>query len=364
MSGFSVQPTALETYAKMLGKDSGGLSGKCDTDAKTYIEKWARLKSGSGGLIFGLLVGKVNAVCEKMDHDYAAIATCLSRSSTGLTASASTYRDQAKSTAAHLDSVYKPGGVVPLDDGVDDKSPAPDPSLALAEPSGDGAVPDLAQQILDGAGFFSESEIVFKILSLCGLDVEGWVKDRFVGNLEEVAQSRNAIKNLATFDESTASTVSEGANSISISWRGNAASAATSYFDHLANGVEEHSTSLSQVAQRYDAIVIAIQQAGSAVMGFLTELIDYAVELAASLAAAGCLQEVPVLDVIMDVVGAWKVVRLIKKIREFVNMWNNIWSGGEGLVAAMTGLVGGLAGYDTSTALPKSGYHNDAQRGH
>ncbi|NKQ56924.1 hypothetical protein HFP15_29040 [Amycolatopsis sp. K13G38] len=219
----------------------------------------------------------------------------------------------------------------------------------------------MVQQILDGAGFFSESELVLKILTVCGLDVEGRVKERFVGNFEAVAKSRNALKNLGEFETAAATNIAEGAAVMFVSWRGNAADAARSYFDQLANGIEGHANALSQVAQRYDAILIAIQQAGSAIMGGLTALLDYGAEAAAAIAAAGCLQEVPGVDVLMDIIGAWRVTKIITKIHEIASTWNYIWSGSEGMMGLITGLVGGLASFDTSATLPKIGYANASQ---
>ncbi|HET6504290.1 MAG TPA: hypothetical protein VFG87_26365 [Amycolatopsis sp.] len=119
----------------------------------------------------------------------------------------------------------------------------------------------------------------------------------------------------------------------------------------------------SPVAQRYDAVVVAIQQAGSAIMGGITGAIDAAVEAAAAVAAAGCLQEVPGLDALMDIVGAWRVTKVITKIHDVANIWNTVWSGHEGMAGLIAGLVGGLAGYDATAKLPKISYYNAAQGG-
>jgi uncharacterized protein YukE len=361
MSGFHVAPGALDTYAKTLGGDSGALDSKFANDAKPYVEKWVKLESGDGGMIFNFLVGKVGEVCDRLNSDFASIASCLTGSAGGLTRSAQAYLAQDRASADHLDSIYKTGAVTPLDDSVDAKDPEVDPSSKLTEPSSEGAVPDMVQQILDGAGFFSESEIVLKILTVCGLDVEGWVKERFFGNFEAVAKSRNAVKNLANFDTATATNIAEGAQTMLSSWQGNAADAAHSYFDQLSNGIEGHANALSQVAQRYDAVLVAIQQAGSAIMGGITAALDAGVEAGAALAAAGCLEEVPGLDVLMDIIGAWRVTKVILKIHEIANIWNAVWSGSEGMMGLITILVGGLSSFDASAKLPKIGYANAAQ---
>ncbi|KAA9161586.1 hypothetical protein FPZ12_013830 [Amycolatopsis acidicola] len=91
-----------------------------------------------------------------------------------------------------------------------------------------------------------------------GLDVEGWVKERFVGDFEAVAKSRNAVKNLALFD--AAATTDTGA-------------------------------------------------------------LD-----AAAWPPAGCLAEVPGLDALMDIIGGWRVTKVVLKVHEVANTWNIAWS--------------------------------------
>lgn len=355
-----MKPAKLDLFADTLGQADDGLATKYVNQAVDYCDRWVKLKSGSDGMLFGLLVGKVNDLSAKIDGNYRTVSSKLDDSADGLHDSSRDYKKQELATARHLDEVYKPGGVTPLDDGVDTDAPKKDPTSVLTEPGADGAVPDLVQQILDGAGFFSESALVLKIISVCGLDVEGWVKERFAGDFEAVAKSRNAVKNLAKFDDEAASTVAAGASDMFDHWHGSAASGARSYFDKMANGVESHSLELQKVAQRYDAIVIAIQQAGSFIINALTDLIDWAAEAAASLAAAGCLQEVPVLNVIIDIIGASRVFKIIKQIHHIATIWNRVWYGNGGALALITHLVGGFAGFDVDTEIPKRGYENKA----
>lgn len=364
MSGFKVQPAALDGFAKTLGSDKSGLADECSSNAVQYTNEWVKLKGGvggSGGLIYMAIVGKVNEVCSKLDETYPKIGNRISDSATALTNSASTYRDQEHSTAKHLDEVYKPGGITPLDDGVEIDKSSKDPSSELSEPSKEGAVPDLVQQILDGAGYFSESELVLKILSLCGLDVEQWVKDRFVGNFAEVAQSCNAIKNLSNFDDQVASTLAEDSDKMFNKWTGNAADGAKSYFDKLANAVGDHSGALDKVGQRYTALLVSVQQAASAIMNGITAAIDAAIEAAAAVGGAACVQEIPGVDILVDLIGAWRVWKVISAVHKVISTWNMVWSGHEGVMAIITGLVGGLSSYDADTKLPKSGYENAAQ---
>jgi hypothetical protein len=219
----------------------------------------------------------------------------------------------------------------------------------------------MVQQILDAIGFFSETEIVLKILALFGLNVEDWVKQRFVGDYKTIAQCRNALINLGKFDDAAATTITDGATAMVKSWKGSAATAAQSYFDQFANGLGNHSNQLSALAQKLDALVVGIQQGGSAIIGILTALLDKVLEVAAALAAAGCLQEIPGVDVIMDIVGAWKVTELVNKIHELGTVWSYVWIGLQGTMSVIISLVGGLQNYSAAAQLPSTGYANAAE---
>lgn len=207
----------------------------------------------------------------------------------------------------------------------------------------------------------SATEIVLKILALFGLNVEDWVKQRFVGDYKTVAQCRNALINLGKFDDAAATNIANGATAMFKSWKGSAATAAQSYFDQLANGLGNHSSQLAALAQKLDALVVGIQQAGSTVMGILTALLDKAIEVGAALAAAGCLQEIPGVDIIMDIVGAWKVTELVNKIHELGTTWSYVWGGLQGMMGAITSLVGILQNYRAAAQLPSAGYANAAE---
>jgi hypothetical protein len=132
------------------------------------------------------------------------------------------------------------------------------------EPSEEGGVPDWAQQIMDGAGFFSVSDVVLKIIKVCGFDAMGWVRDKFLGDFHVAARVMHTLRALHDFDEIVARDVAEGTTSM------------------LGAG-------------NYENMLFAIQEAAAAIEGLLTGLLDKAVLAAAKLAAAGCLQEVPVI---------------------------------------------------------------------
>jgi uncharacterized protein YukE len=366
MADFQVAPSALKSFASQLSGAGAGTGGKgLDTEflltAQDYSNQWVKLKGGAGGMIFSAIVGAMDSLNDQICANYTSISGLLSSSANNLTGSAASYSTQDHATADRLDSIYKPAGVTALSDEVDTSSPAVDPASVLTEPADDGAVPDMAQQILDAIGFFSETEIVLKILALFGLNVEDWVKERFVGDYKTIAQCRNALINLGKFDDAAATTIADGAATMSKSWKGSAATAAQSYFDQLANGLGNHSNQLSALAQKLDALVVGIQQGGSAIIGILTAVLDKVLEVGAALAAAGCLQEIPGVDIIMDIVGAWKVTELVNKIHELATVWSYVWIGLQTMLGAITSMVGMFQNYSAAAQLPSTGYVNAAE---
>jgi uncharacterized protein YukE len=364
MTGFKVNPAALDAYAKVVGDPNAGGSSidyKYLIDAGKYADANVKLEEGGGGLIFKAIVGKTNDVHQQVIADNSTISTTLVESANGLIKSAQEYRSHDFASAQKIDSIYKPGGVTATDFQIDDSAAPVDPASKLLAPSSEGAVPDMVQQILDGAGYFSESDLVLKILGWCGLDVKAWVMERFLGNFGEIAKVKNAIEHLGEFDEVAATDIVEGADVMCKSWSGNGADAAKSYFDQLANALEGRSAALKQLASKYNDVLVGIQQLGSAIEGGITGAIDAALEAAAAVAAAGCLQEVPGLDVLMDIIGAWRVTKVFDEVHKVISIWNIAWSSSEGFMGATAGLAGILGSYNVAAKVPKMGYYNSSQ---
>ncbi len=78
----------------------------------------------------------------------------------------------------------------------------------------------------------------------------------------------------------------------------------------------------------------------------------------ASIAAAGCLAEVPIVDIVVAAVGAYEAYRATKAVERFVRLcqdaWEQIDKGREGFQL----LAGLLASYDVSTRFPTAPYVN------
>ena len=172
MAEFQVRPSALDAFAGVLGAgDTSGsnLNSAFLIDYANYAS--AHVEVGGQGLLFQWLKPKLEEIRERLDSDSLLVASHLLESGYALQSSATTYRTTDTVQARALDSVYHPGGITPLDDSSMASGGGKSPTAALTEPSEDGGVPDLAQELLDAGGVFSVSDLVIKILRWCGLDV-------------------------------------------------------------------------------------------------------------------------------------------------------------------------------------------------
>ncbi|MBO0881446.1 MAG: hypothetical protein J2P17_14085 [Mycobacterium sp.] len=364
MTGFGVQPAALDKFASLLDQPNApALASKYLTDASDYVEKYIKLEGGSGGWIFGRVVSTMDDFADTVTTANTAICDTLEECASGLTASAQDYRKQDYASAKHLDDTYHSGSVTALSDYVDTEDPAVDPSSKLTPPGTDGAIPEPVETMLNSVGYFSESELTLQILKLCGFDAEQWIKNHFAGDYEALARCMNAVHNLEHFNEAAATAIAEAANTMFASWQGHAAQAAKSYFDQLANAIADYGNMISNAYSKLQAVCAGIQQASESLALLVGAALDKAAEVAVSLGADAGLQEIPGIDVIADIWTGTRVVEVIKKIKEVTDKWNLVQAGLQGASGLITGLIGTFSGYDVSVKLPQMGYYNASQGG-
>ena len=94
--------------------------------------------------------------------------------------------------------------------------------------------------------------------------------------------------------------------------------------------------------------------------GALQDAIDAVLVALASASAAGCLAEVPVIDVIAAAVGGYEAYRAVRAVEKFVHLcqdaWEEIDKGRQGLQL----LAGLFASYDVSASFPAAPYLNES----
>lgn len=363
MSGFTVLPSALDTYANQLGSSKAPDAGATVQyqyliDYSNYVDAHVRLEGG--GFIFAMIADKITELHTKLGLDSSLISTNLMESAMGLNASADDYRKTDHAAAERSDALWDAPPLVPLEDGTPGQ-PYVGAKGTLVEPSDEGVVPDLAQELLDAGGVFSESDLLIKILRWCGLDIISWAGDKLAGDHKALARCKNALEALSEFDATAGDDVANGAASMLTHWTGHAASAATTAFSKTATGLRNHGSELSAAASRMDALLVGMQEGMAALEGALTTAIDRGLEAVAAVSAAGCLEAIPGIDVLADIIGAAEVLRVVHAVKEFFDVWNKVWAAHEGILGLIAGLVGGIADWDVSSELPTVGYYNASQ---
>ncbi|HKN97838.1 MAG TPA: hypothetical protein VJX10_12025, partial [Pseudonocardiaceae bacterium] len=66
-------------------------------------------------------------------------------------------------------------------------------------------------------------------------------------------------------------------------------------------------------------------------------------------------------DVLTDVIGASKVVKVVKEIHELATVWAKAWAALQFTMAGITSAVGVLQNYSVSVSLPTVGYADAAE---
>jgi hypothetical protein len=176
-----------------------------------------------------------------------------------------------------------------------------------------------------------------------------------------VAHVKNALEKLAEFDGTMADGISSGAGTMLHDWTGNAADACTDYMAKLADAVDDHASQLTTVSNYYNEFVVTIQQFGSALESLLGIFADKMAVAAACVAGAGCLAEVPGVDVIVAIIGAAKVYQCYEAWEEVTKAFDIVMTGAHGVLAITTGLASSLSSYTITDTLPEIGYYNAAQ---
>lgn len=363
MSNFTVKPAALRTFAEVLSGPGTSYSYQAFIDADDYVGKWIELPDGDTGLLFNELTGPTKSVAEALSLDYGQLNTGLIESASGLTTAATAYATTEAANNAKVDAIFPDvtPEALPSDSGAGTGSAGAMPRDALTEPGGEAGIPDFVDYVMQPTGLLSPTHWILKLLGIFGINPVEWATEKLTGNLDAVAHVKNALEKLAEFDGTMSTGISAGAGAMMTDWTGNAADACTDYMAKLADAVDSHSAQLTSVSSYYNDFVVAIQQFGSTLESLLGIFVDKLAVAAACVAAAGCLAEVPGVDVLVAIIGAAKVYQCYEAWEEVTKAFDIVMTGVHGVVAITTGLASSLSSYTISAKLPHTGYYNAAQ---
>lgn len=367
MSSFSVRPAALRGYADTIsGAATGGglnLAHLYYARPDSYVDRWVKIDTSSGlSNLFELILSSNSTLVGNLHTTYGDIASKLSMSGVALAGSAGVYATTDEAVSARIDKLMPGvGAPVKLAEEVDGGS-ADDPTEPLDEtPESEAPIPDPVHWIMDTAGWLSITSDVLKIASLFHIDPMASLTKALAGDYTKVAQAGNAAKALAEFEQNSAQAIMDGLDKMSHGWTGNAADQAANYFTTFANALDAHADELEQVSNKYALIVQALSEVSTLLSSLLSIVIDKLFILAVNLAAASCLQEVPVLDVVIDIAGAYNVFVTKEAVDAFVKACTAITDTAESVVLLCTGIAGLCKPGSAGTSFPSTSYSNRAQ---
>ena len=360
MSGFEVQPRALDAFARTLaehGLHATSMSFRYAIDCGNYTDQYITL-TGADGAVFRDLSTSAKALHDQIRTVSLKIGDALDSAGYNLAVSSDAYRRTDLAVAQRHDAAYKPTGVVELDSDVMPEAPVSDPADRLTTPGTDGLVSDQVDRVLGAADWFSVGGAVIKILDLFGIDPAGWVSDKLLGDADGVAKIKNALAALAAFDAQQADNLAHGLATLRHSWNGHAAEAASAYFTTLANAIQARSEKLLEAKSQFEGFIALLDAFTGLISGIISDIIDLGVAIAAELASAGCLSAIPGVNVIIGIVGAVTATRLYRRITDLADAWSEFSGKFSNWNQALHVLVAALGDLNTTVPLPKGTYYN------
>jgi hypothetical protein len=362
VSEFRVKPSALETYARALSAGGLDLGSAFSDRALGYANGYVPVPYDSGDL-FNEIFKANQQVVAHLQEWYPRVAGLCRTSAVALVGSAADYRATDEDVSEKMDRTW-PGTITttPLQDVITHSGALADPRPALdGTPSQDAPIPDMVHWVMDKAGWLSITGVGLKIASLFGLDPVRDLTQAVIGNYSELAQSGHALEALGLFEHEAAAAVATGLSHMTAEWSGRAADAASSYFNQLANAIEAHAARCDEVAAKYAEWVQVCAQIAEILGGYLADAVDQVLICAAELAAAGCLAEVPGINVLVGIIGAYQVWKTKEAVELFVRTCGTVTTCVEAFLGICLFVDQAFKDGDLTGALPPAAYHNGAQ---
>jgi len=355
VSDFHVNPASLDGFADVLTGGDPDLAAAATSDATGYAGSYIKAIGGRSTLA-DYVSGATTALSGHLQSTYPEIGSLLSASGRALHHSARFYRTTDESTAATMDA-QRPGGTHIAFSHSPTRTHVSNPRAAIrSTPSDDPIVPDAVHQVLGLSGWSSIGNDILEIASVFGFDpVEKLTAHVFIDG-GAVAQAGHAAEALAAFDRTVADDLQIGLGRMAADWRGHASGAATTYFTRLANAVYDHAGDLDDVATKFMGISEMISSICDILGGLLATVIDKLIICAGALASAGCLQAIPAVDVIADIIGAYEVYQTYSAWTKFADALGNVINIVDGFTAAVEGIIGFTTSDDVLVKLPPKPY--------
>lgn len=229
-----------------------------------------------------------------------------------------------------------------------------DPSAALTAPVAEDLFPGGVDFFLHIGDLISLGHwAILAIDKMGGPNIAEEIGEWFAGDWSEVMKSKDALDNLAAFCDRASYGVDAELTTLTSGWSGEAATAAATYFSHLADQLDVQASNFRDIANQYQGTAFGVKELANAVGSLVESLVDYAIMAGVSLAAAAASSWTIVGGIAGGASAGYAIVRGAKVVAEILEIRAKVWTACEALLGLIAGFLSSIEGF-TSVALPNA----------
>ncbi|MGC9542584.1 hypothetical protein [Streptomyces sp. UG1] len=373
---FRVEPGAIDGFSKLVGRAADG-----SAQAVSYTGNHTQIDKSAGGAAWDLVAGDHDQYVSEAKKALGKVKSLLEASEKELTGTAKYYRETDTDEAAKLDATY-PGSKVsgggsggdPQDfsdagDAVDVLKPPGDPTNPIVKYASGHAdeyqmspVQKTLGSALDlgspSAMAVEASKLLFDFDPFA--EVTNWV----FGDWNKYNDCSDVWGNLASFCDVVAANLRKGTQNVGLTWDGNAANAATVYFDEFSKKLEEIKETFESLQSCYTQAAQMAFQFAEFLKSFLVMFCDLLVIWLVNLLAAQAVNAIPVggqaASVAMFALAAAQAIRLMQMWAEAAQAFDKFAMALSALGVVMSTAINGFSAADSFPQVGTGGYDHAA----
>ncbi|MFF5479645.1 hypothetical protein ACFY5C_20200 [Streptomyces sp. NPDC012935] len=373
---FNVDPDAIDGFSKLVGRAAEG-----GEKAVAYVGTHAQIEKG-GGDLYDLVTGEHDQYVSEAKKALGKVRGVLDSSMKELAGSATYYRSTDRDEAAKLDATYPGSKASAGASGGDpnDFSDARDAADTLKPPDGDSNNPIVkyasghvdeykmspVQKTLGSALDIGSPSAMAVEASKLLFDFDpfavctNWV----FGDWNKYNDCADVWANLASFCDAVAGNVRRGNQTVGLSWDGNAADAATVYFEEFTKKLDEIKETFESLRTCYAQAAQLAFQLAEFLKSFLVAFCDMLVIWMVNLAAAWAVNAIPVGGQVasagMFALAAAQALRLMQMWSEAAMTFDRFAMALSGIALAASAAINGFSAADGFPEVGTSGYDHRA----
>lgn len=374
---FRVEPGAIDGFSKLVGRAADG-----SAQAVSYAGTHTQLDKSVGGAAWDLVAGDHDHYVDEAKKALEKVKGVLESSQKELTGTAKYYRATDHDQAAKLDATYPGSKVSGGGSGGDaqDFSDSSDAVDTLKPPDGDSNNP----LVKYGSGHLDEYKMspvqktIGSFLDLGSPSAMAVEASKLLFDFDPFAEATNWVfgdwnkyndcsdvwGNLASFCDAVAGNIQKGNQNVGLSWDGNAADAATVYFDEFSKKLREIKETFESLKTCYAQAAQMAFQFAEFLKSFLVMFCDLLVIWLVNLLAAQAVNAIPVggqvASAAMFALAAAEAVRLMQLWAEASKTFDAFASALGALGVILSAAMNGFAAADGFPEVGTGGYDHRA----